>query len=478
MVAAGTGLEVAITLYVIGEGRWEAQNFPNAVLDPAALTWTSTRPRVRLTPRSATGPHGDERRQDVEQRVRPAGSLLLSQDTSSGQGLTITVGASSYATFAEAYVRQGVANGEATTTDCLTGLAGIAGSKEQVSSGYCPEPGRDRPRRGTVDRGRAPVRRPPARSTPVCSRAAVWTTSPSPSWASTRKTSGSRGSRRTSRGPRWRPTCFCSPRRSRRRSAASSRSRTPRATPALRPRAPSGRAAPLERNRLASGRRRRHRPHGPRPAPASRCALRRSSGPRVRSRPRGRGDVRRRGALLALATGALLLTRGARADEVQDHQPRREPRAGRTLPGSPRRAGGRTLAAEVPAARVTDRQGVHHSGYDAGAAVSFYQSFLAADAGGDGALRRDAEEQVQRLLPLTRPSPRPPVAPEGVPVDFEAYGHGDRYTVSTGEVSCATPRLHLRPGPWRSGSVGRSRSRSTSSLDQAACAWRRRGPGC
>jgi hypothetical protein len=39
MVAAGVGANVGVTLYVIGEGRYEAQNFPNAVVDDGQLVW-------------------------------------------------------------------------------------------------------------------------------------------------------------------------------------------------------------------------------------------------------------------------------------------------------------------------------------------------------------------------------------------------------------------------------------------------------
>ncbi len=39
MVAAGVGAQVGITLYVIGEGRYEAQNFPNATFDDSKLLW-------------------------------------------------------------------------------------------------------------------------------------------------------------------------------------------------------------------------------------------------------------------------------------------------------------------------------------------------------------------------------------------------------------------------------------------------------
>jgi hypothetical protein len=39
MVAAGVGDQVGLTLYVIGEGRYESQNFPNAVFDDSKLRW-------------------------------------------------------------------------------------------------------------------------------------------------------------------------------------------------------------------------------------------------------------------------------------------------------------------------------------------------------------------------------------------------------------------------------------------------------
>ena len=39
MVAAGSGANVGLTLFVIGEGRWEAQNFPNDVVDPSSVSW-------------------------------------------------------------------------------------------------------------------------------------------------------------------------------------------------------------------------------------------------------------------------------------------------------------------------------------------------------------------------------------------------------------------------------------------------------
>ena len=39
MVAAGTGANTSVVLYVIGEGRWEAQNFPNVQIPVDELEW-------------------------------------------------------------------------------------------------------------------------------------------------------------------------------------------------------------------------------------------------------------------------------------------------------------------------------------------------------------------------------------------------------------------------------------------------------
>ena len=45
MVAAGVGAYVGLTLYVIGEGRYHPDNFPDAKIDYAQLTWDRTQSR-------------------------------------------------------------------------------------------------------------------------------------------------------------------------------------------------------------------------------------------------------------------------------------------------------------------------------------------------------------------------------------------------------------------------------------------------
>jgi hypothetical protein len=42
MVAAGVGANVGITLYVLGDGRYEAQNFSNGVVDDSKLVWVTS----------------------------------------------------------------------------------------------------------------------------------------------------------------------------------------------------------------------------------------------------------------------------------------------------------------------------------------------------------------------------------------------------------------------------------------------------
>lgn len=45
MIAAGVGARVGLTLYVISEGRYHPQNFPDAVIDYSKLTWDRTQSR-------------------------------------------------------------------------------------------------------------------------------------------------------------------------------------------------------------------------------------------------------------------------------------------------------------------------------------------------------------------------------------------------------------------------------------------------
>jgi hypothetical protein len=133
MVAAGTGANVAITLFVIGEGRWEAQNFPNGSVDPSTLTWDfDAQSSDYSAKRLALMAQSNGR--TWNNAFANQGSLL-SQDNVNGASTSITVGGQFFATFAQAYVAQGVADGEVTgidTSGCLDTFQTYANSKDQV----------------------------------------------------------------------------------------------------------------------------------------------------------------------------------------------------------------------------------------------------------------------------------------------------------------------------------------------------------
>jgi hypothetical protein len=135
MVAAGTGSHVAITLFVIGEGRWEAQNFPNGQVDPSVLTWDfSSQSSDYSTARQALMARSGGT--TWNNAFANQGSLL-SRDFINGVATSITVGGQSFATFAEAYVQQGVHDGEAggvgNPSACGGPITSFASSTAKVS---------------------------------------------------------------------------------------------------------------------------------------------------------------------------------------------------------------------------------------------------------------------------------------------------------------------------------------------------------
>jgi hypothetical protein len=133
MVAAGTGANVAITLFVIGEGRWEPQNFPHAALDPNKLTWDFvTQSSDYATQRLALMAAGNGL--TWNDAFANQGSLL-SQDVVNGQPTSISVGGFVASTLAQAYAEQGENDMEASPSDvgaCTISFAAYAASTDQV----------------------------------------------------------------------------------------------------------------------------------------------------------------------------------------------------------------------------------------------------------------------------------------------------------------------------------------------------------
>jgi hypothetical protein len=163
-------------------------------------------------------------------------------------------------------------------------------------------------------------------------------------------------------------------------------------------------------------------------------------------------SLRPRATVLIACAGALFLASpAARADDYQDHADRAEALAKedrwRDALGELRAALALRPAPRLMylMAKAQQRLG------EARAALSGYESYLAADPGGDEALRRDAQAQIARLRQnLEAPPSWPPPPPPGAPVRFAARVEGDRYHVSSDAEGCDTPcQLRVAPGRQR-----------------------------
>jgi hypothetical protein len=131
MVAAGTGAEVGITLFVIGEGRWNTKNFPTAAIDSTSVSWNFS---------AQDSNYAQLRQQALSQYdgwawitpyATPQG-LLVPQPNPLGGMVQYAAGSEVTTTIADAFVRQGLIDEETADASCVTALASIANSDKQV----------------------------------------------------------------------------------------------------------------------------------------------------------------------------------------------------------------------------------------------------------------------------------------------------------------------------------------------------------
>ncbi len=133
MVAAGTGANVAMTLFLLGEGRWSPQNFPAAEIGAYDVTWDFDSSSSDYSLRRAAALAAGDGSSWLTTYSKP-GALLgglynpvtmtnVAYQTSNGQPAN---------SIAELYVRQGLENGEAVDGACITNLANAAGSSGKV----------------------------------------------------------------------------------------------------------------------------------------------------------------------------------------------------------------------------------------------------------------------------------------------------------------------------------------------------------
>lgn len=132
MVAVGTGANVAITLYVIGEGRWEPENFTNTQIPIDLLSWdyaTSTSNYSELREKVL-----DQQGGNVWLTTMAKPRALLDRGT---RAFDINNNFNFTNVLGEAYVQQGLKNGEATDGACATVFAQFANSS-QIVTDPCP----------------------------------------------------------------------------------------------------------------------------------------------------------------------------------------------------------------------------------------------------------------------------------------------------------------------------------------------------
>ena len=79
MVAAGVGAQVAITLFVIGEGRYRTQNFPELQIEPGDLVWDNAQNRSNYTELSQAAMGKNDGKTWLTEYARPLPTMFFDQ---------------------------------------------------------------------------------------------------------------------------------------------------------------------------------------------------------------------------------------------------------------------------------------------------------------------------------------------------------------------------------------------------------------
>ena len=143
MVAAGTGANVDITLFVISEGAWGPQNFPSSSIATSELTWdfnTSSSNYAEKRKALLAGAGGTT----WNHAYSTKGALLSAlPNPVLGGNMTYEVDGVSPApeTIADAYIQQGLKNGEGVDSFCTQAFANAAASLDVVVNPCGPSGG-------------------------------------------------------------------------------------------------------------------------------------------------------------------------------------------------------------------------------------------------------------------------------------------------------------------------------------------------
>jgi hypothetical protein len=137
MVAAGTGANVDITLFVIGEGRWETQNFPNGRVDAKDLSWDFARTASNYTPLRQTVLAKESGRTWLNTYAKRSALLSPVLNPTTQSPVQYSLNQSSPMTIASLYIEQGLINGEGQTDACMSAFDAYANSAGIVVD-LCP----------------------------------------------------------------------------------------------------------------------------------------------------------------------------------------------------------------------------------------------------------------------------------------------------------------------------------------------------
>jgi len=128
MVAAGTGANVGIKLFVITEGRFATKNFPNGAVPAGDLTWDHLKSESNYAPLREAAISANEGRTWLTAFAKPGALLSPVSNPTSGENVMYATSEGLVDTIAEAYVHQAVKNGETQSDLCLLALAQHANS--------------------------------------------------------------------------------------------------------------------------------------------------------------------------------------------------------------------------------------------------------------------------------------------------------------------------------------------------------------
>lgn len=141
MVAAGTGANVALTLYVIGEGRWGTENFPGGTVDDANINWDFTTSASNYADVRAGVIGGADGRTWLTSYAKKGALLSNIDNPITGFPVQYQLSDSTQTfTIAETYVQQGLINGETSDTSCQFAATAHADSGDLVVN-PCPSDG-------------------------------------------------------------------------------------------------------------------------------------------------------------------------------------------------------------------------------------------------------------------------------------------------------------------------------------------------